>query len=107
MKNAEKYKLEQALTILEDVDLGLSWVWMWTWGTIKYFMADPSYRFLIPEEEVWDALVMATATDSEEFTLQYGTETHYDIVKHWLTENNIMFEILEQDPRGLDAIDNI
>jgi hypothetical protein len=98
MKNAEKDKLDQALAILEDVDLGLSWVWMWTWGTIKYFMQDPDYRFLIPEDEVWDALVMATATDSEEFTLQYGTETHYDIVKHWLTENNIMFELLEEDP---------
>lgn len=95
MKNEEKDKLNKALEILEDVDLGLSWVWMWTWGTIKYFMQDPSYGFLMSEDEVWDTLILATATGSEEFTLQYGTETHYDIVRDWLIENDIMFEIEE------------
>lgn len=94
MKNEEKKKIEQALTILEDVDLGLSWVWMWTWGTIKYFINDPGYVFYKEEDEVWDALVLATATDTEEFTLQYGTETHYDIVRDWLIRNEFMEELI-------------
>jgi hypothetical protein len=93
MKNEEKDKINKALDILSDVDLGLPWVWMWTWGTIKYFMKDLEWKFTATEDEVWDALIMSTTLNEEEFTLQYGTETHYEIVQHWLIQNEFMIEV--------------
>lgn len=97
MLNEEKVKLEQALDILEDVNLGLSWVWLWTWGTIKHFLSDPDYIKLVDEQEIWDSLITDTATESHEFTLQYGTETHYDIVRDWLIESDFITDVEEDN----------
>jgi hypothetical protein len=88
MKN-DRDKLNQCLDILDSTDLGLSLVWLWTWSTVKNFMEDEDYKFNKSEEEVWD-LLAGSVDSGHEFSLEYGSEEHFDTVQFWLLDNDIM-----------------
>ena len=92
MKPQDKDKLNQCLDILDSTDLGLSLVWLWTWSTIKSFNDDSDYRFHDSEDEVWEALCKSVAS-GHGFSLEYGAEQHYEDVRDWLLENDIMTDL--------------
>ena len=96
MKPEDKDKLNKCLDILETTDLGLSLVWLWTWSTIKSFMEDEEYKFNMSEQEVWDKLCEAVNV-GRGFSLEYGAEQHYEEVKEWLTDEDIMIDLFFQD----------
>lgn len=95
-KLEDRKKLDEALAILDSVNLGLSWVWMFTWGTIKHYMQDSEWKFNVNEDELWDALVDAVKNNYG-FSLEYGAEQHNEQVRDWLLENNFMVDIDHQD----------
>ena len=101
MKPGDKDKLNECLSILDTTDLGLSMVWLWTWSTIKNFMQDTEYRFNISEEEVWDRLCGAVK-DGKGFSLEYGAEQHYEEVRDWMTDNDIMTDLMFVDEEDED-----
>ncbi len=96
MKPQDKDKLNQCLDILDTTDLGLSMVWLWTWSTIKGFMDDEEYRFEKSEDEVWDRLCEAVKNGNG-FSLEYGAEQHYEEVRDWMTDNDIMTDLMFVD----------
>ena len=103
MKPQDKEKLNACLEILDSTDLGLSMVWLWTWSTIKGFQDDTEFRFNLSENEVWDKLCEAVAS-GHGFSLEYGAEQHYDDVRDWLTDNDIMTDLMfEEDEEEEDA----
>ena len=103
MKPQDKEKLNACLEILDSTDLGLSLVWLWTWSTIKGFQDDTEFRFNLSENEVWDKLCEAVAS-GHGFSLEYGAEQHYDDVRDWLTDNDIMTDLMfEEDEEEEDA----
>jgi len=102
MKPQDKEKLNACLEILDSTDLGLSMVWLWTWSTIKGFQDDTEFRFNLSENEVWDKLCEAVAS-GHGFSLEYGAEQHYDDVRDWLTDNDIMTDLMfEEDEEEED-----
>lgn len=102
MKPQDKDKLNQCLDILDTTDLGLSLVWLWTWSTIKGFMADEEYRFEMSEDEVWDRLC-ESVKNGHGFSLEYGAEQHYEDVRDWMTDNDIMTDLMfEEDEEEED-----
>jgi hypothetical protein len=101
MRPDDKDKLNQCLTILESTDLGLSLVWLWTWSTIKTFMEDTEYRFNFSEDEVWDKLVEATKS-GHGFSLEYGAEQNYEDIRDWLTDNDIMTDLMFEEDEDED-----
>ena len=96
MKADDRDKLNKCLDILDTTDLGLSLVWLWTWSTIKSFNEDADYRFNISEEEVWNKLCEAVAS-GHGFSLEYGAEQHYEDVRDFLINNDIMVDTMEDD----------
>ena len=101
MKPDDKDKLNTCLEILDTTDLGLSLVWLWTWSTIKNCMEDTEYRFNFSEDEVWDKLVEATKA-GHGFSLEYGAEQHYEEVRDWLTDNDIMTDLMFEEEEDED-----
>ena len=96
MKADDKDKLNKCLEILDTTDLGLSLVWLWTWSTVKSLMEDTEYRFEFSEQEVWDKLAEAVKT-GQGFSLEYGAEQHYEDVRDWLTDNDIMTDLMFEE----------
>jgi hypothetical protein len=96
MKPDDKDKLNKCLEILDTTDLGLSMVWLWTWSTVKSFMQDTEYRFEVSEQEVWDELCKAVESGAG-FSLEFGAEQHYEDVRDWLTNNDIMTDLMFED----------
>jgi hypothetical protein len=94
MKAEDRDKLNKCLDILDTTDLGLSLVWLWTWSTIKSFNEDADYRFNFSEQEVWDKLCGAVSS-GHGFSLEYGAEQHYEDVRDWLINNDIMVDTME------------
>jgi len=101
MRPDDKDKLNQCLTILESTDLGLSLVWLWTWSTVKNFMEDTEYRFNFSEDEIWDKLVEATKA-GHGFSLEYGAEQNYEDIRDWLTDNDIMTDLMFEEDEDED-----
>ena len=101
MKPDDKDKLNKCLEILDTTDLGLSMVWLWTWSTIKSFNEDDQYRFNLSEQEVWDSLAKAVDSGAG-FSLEYGAEQHYEDVRDWLTNNDIMTDLMFEEEEDED-----
>lgn len=96
MKPEDKDKLNKCLEILDTTDLGLSLVWLWTWSTIKNFQEDQEFRFNFSEDEVWNKLSEAVAS-GHGFSLEYGAEQHHEDVRDWLTDNDIMTDLMFEE----------
>jgi hypothetical protein len=96
MKPEDKDKLNQCLDILDSTDLGLSLVWLWTWSTIKNFMDDVDYKFSVDEDTVWNKLC-AAVEDGKGFSLEYGAEQHLEEVQEWLSDEEIMTDVWEEE----------
>jgi hypothetical protein len=100
MRPDDKDKLNKCLEILDTTDLGLSMVWLWTWSTIKGLMEDQEYKFTKSEDEVWDLLSKAVA-EGYGFSLEYGAEQHYEDIKDWLINNEIIIDLMFADDEDL------
>lgn len=101
MKPDDRDKLNKCLDILDTTDLGLSMVWLWTWSTIKNFMEDKEYRFNMSEQEVWDKLGEAVQSGAG-FSLEYGAEQNYEDIRDWLTDNDIMTDLMFEEEEDED-----
>lgn len=93
MRPDDRMKLDQCLEILDSTDLGLSMVWLWTWSTIQGFHEDKEYSFKVTNDVIWEKLVKAVESGAG-FTLEYGAEDHYEHVRDWLMENDIMVDMM-------------
>ena len=98
MKPDDKDKLNKCLEILDTTDLGLSMVWLYTWSTIKNAMEDAEWKLLVTEDQAWDKLCEAV-NGMKGFSLEYGTEQHYEDVIEWMNEEGIIegLEAEEED----------
>lgn len=95
-KPGDMEKLNTCLGILDSTDLGVSLVWLWTWSLIKDMMDDTTYRVNYSEQEIWDMLL--TKIDSGHgFSLEYGAETHYEDVREWLFDEEIMTDLMFEE----------
>lgn len=105
MRSDDKDKLNQCLSILDSTDLGLSMVWLWTWSTVKEFLEGGDYDQLVSEDEAWELLVDSVATGNG-FTLEYGAEDHYEMVRDWMFEKGLIKDLddedVEEDESGND-----
>lgn len=93
MRPDDRMKLDQCLEILDSTDLGLSMVWLWTWSTIQSFHEDKEYSFKVTNDVIWEKLIKAVESGAG-FTLEYGAEDHYESVRDWLMENDIMVDMM-------------
>ena len=59
-------------------------------------MEDTEYRFEFSEQEVWDKLAKSVET-GHGFSLEYGAEQHYEDVRDWLTDNDIMTDLMFEE----------
>lgn len=91
MKPDDKDKLNKCLEILDTTDLGLSLVWLWTWSTAKGFLEDSEWTPNATEDQLWESLCKAVETGFG-FSLEYGAEQHYEDVKEWLIDNDLILE---------------
>jgi len=89
MKNEDKDKLNQCLSILESTSLGAPLTWLWTWDTIKYYLDDNNWDQLVSEDEAWDLLVEAVKTGNG-FSLEYGTEQHSEGILEWMLNRDLI-----------------
>jgi hypothetical protein len=65
-------------------------------------MADEEYRFEMSEDEVWDRLC-ESVKNGHGFSLEYGAEQHYEDVRDWMTDNDIMTDLMfEEDEEEED-----
>lgn len=95
-------KLDQCLTLLDSTDLGLSMVWLWTWSTIDTLLKDETFKVLKTKDEIWDLLVSAV-DGGIGFTLEYGAEDHYESVREWMTDQDIIVDTMfEEEEDGND-----
>jgi hypothetical protein len=101
MKPDDKDKLNKCLDILDTTDLGLSMVWLWTWSTVKNFMEDTEYRFEFSEDEVWEKLCQAVQSGAG-FSLEHGAEQNYEDIRDWLTDNDIMTDLMFEEDKDED-----
>jgi hypothetical protein len=96
MKAGDKEKLNQCLDILDTTDLGLSLVWLYTWSTIKNLMEDEEWECTQTEDQMWDNLCEAVASGNG-FTLEYGSEDHYEGVLEWMTNRDYLIDPEEEE----------
>jgi hypothetical protein len=84
-------KLNDCLDILGEVDLGLPLVWLWTWSVIKDILDedDEGIISIAKDDEAWDLLKKAVA-GGYGFTLEYGSDTHYEMVRSWALEAGLI-----------------
>lgn len=92
MKPDDKDKLNKCLDILDTTDLGLSLVWLWTWSTIKEILAGGDWDQLVSEDEAWELLAEAVASGNG-FSLEYGTENHYEEVMEWMFSRGLIADL--------------
>lgn len=96
MKAEDKDKLNKCLEILDTTDLGLSMVWLWTWSTIKGLLEGGDFEQVVSEQTAWDELAKAVASGIG-FSLEYGAEEHYEHVRDWMIENNLIKDLDEEE----------
>lgn len=99
MQPQDKDKLNQCLDILDTTDLGLSLVWLWTWSTMKNFLEGGDWDPLVSENEAWDLLCEAVESGMG-FSLEYGTEQHYDEVMEWMLNRGMIADFEDDEFDG-------
>lgn len=95
MRPDDKDKLNKCLEILDTTDLGLSMVWLWTWSTATGFLKDTEFLAEANEDQLWDALCKAVSAGNG-FSLEYGAEQHYEDVREWMLENDLIVQMEEE-----------
>ena len=100
MKTEDRDKLSKCIGILGTTSLGLPMVWLWTWSVIIDILDDESYRSQVNLDTVWAGLVEAVQSGYG-FSLEYGSEQHYDDVVAWMLSKeyilDTMFSQVEED----------
>jgi len=89
-------QLDKTVESVSEIPLGLPLVWLWTWDCICNFYKDDEC-LMKPKEDVLRAML---EQDGGGFTLEYGTEHHYESVRDWLITNELMLycEMCESNP---------
>jgi len=64
-------------------------------------MEDKEFRFEVSEQEVWDKLVEAVQ-NGYGFSLEYGAEQHYEDIRDWLLNNDIMTDLMFEEEEDED-----
>lgn len=96
MKQGDKEKLDQCLALLDETDLGLPMVWLWTWSTVKDILEGGDWDQLVSEDEAWTLLAEAVASGNG-FSLEYGSEQHYDEVVEWMLSRGLINDFMDED----------
>jgi len=90
----EMNKLDKILKLVDKVDLYPPMIWLYTWSEIDDFIRNNSdYAPLASREDIFMALV----EDEVSFSLEGGSEAHYEDVKDWLLSAGLMKDILDED----------
>jgi hypothetical protein len=101
MKPEDKDKLNKCLEILDSTDLGLSLVWLWTWSTINNILDDETYKSNVTQDQMWEYLCVAVE-DGRGFSLEWGAEQHQEEVLDWMTDNEYIVDVLDNDEEDED-----
>ncbi len=64
-------------------------------------MDDKEFRFEVSEQEVWDKLGEAVQ-NGYGFSLEYGAEQHYEDIRDWLLNNDIMTDLMFEEEEDED-----
>ena len=105
MKHEDKDKLNQCLDILDSTQLGMPLVWVWTWATVRELLNDVDLDPLVSEDEAWDLLVEAVESNYG-FTLEYGSEDNYDMVRDWMITKGLVKDIDDLDEGDDDSVES-
>lgn len=95
-----KMQLDQMITQLNNMPIGMSLVWLWVWDVVSdkyksYQGLDDDYT--IPEGVTLDIIWEKLWSDPPpEFTLEYGAEYVDEAIQDWLIDNNFIV-VLEED----------
>ena len=89
-------KLDNCIDILDSTDLGLSMVWLWTWSTIDTILKDETYQPLMNKDDIWNLLVSAIGSGIG-FSLEYGAEDHYEAVREWMLDQDIIVDTMFEE----------
>lgn len=89
MKPDDKDKLNKCLEILDSTDLGLALVWLWTWSTILGLLEEEDWHATVTKEQMWEHLCEAVAA-GQGFSLEWGTEQHYEEVLTWMLSRDYL-----------------
>jgi hypothetical protein len=105
-----KMQLDQMITQLNNMPIGMSLVWLWVWDVISdkyktYKQIDQFNDYAIPEgvtlDVIWEKL---WSNPPSEFTLEYGAEYVDEAIQDWMIDND--FLALLDDDGWLDDEDS-
>jgi hypothetical protein len=96
MKTEDRDKLSKCIGILGTTSLGLPMVWLWTWSVILDMLDDESYNAQVGIDTVWAKLCEDVAA-GKGFSLEYGSEQHWEEVLDWMNLNEFIMEPLEEE----------
>ncbi len=97
-----KMQLDQMITQLNNMPIGMSLVWLWVWDVISdkyktYKEIDQFNDYAIPEgvtlDVIWEKL---WSNPPSEFTLEYGAEYVDEAIQDWMIDNDFL-ALLDDD----------
>ena len=97
-----KMQLDQMITQLNNMPIGMSLVWLWVWDVISdkyktYKQIDQFNDYTIPEgvtlDVIWEKL---WSNPPSEFTLEYGAEYVDEAIQDWMIDNDFL-AVLDDD----------
>lgn len=97
-----KMQLDQMITQLNNMPIGMSLVWLWVWDVISdkyktYKQIDQFNDYAIPEgvtlDVIWEKL---WSNPPSEFTLEYGAEYVDEAIQDWMIDNDFL-ALLDDD----------
>jgi hypothetical protein len=97
-----KMQLDQMITQLNNMPIGMSLVWLWVWDVISdkyktYKEIDQFNDYTIPEgvtlDVIWEKL---WSNPPSEFTLEYGAEYVDEAIQDWMIDNDFL-AVLDDD----------
>lgn len=95
-----KMQLDQMITQLNNMPIGMSLVWLWVWDVVSdkyksYQGLDDDYTIAegVTLDIIWEKL---WASPPPEFTLEYGAEYVDEAIQDWMIDNDFIV-VLDND----------